>query len=200
VSGDRDQLEITVGVIGRQVEQIMAHLGLATDEDGGPLPPAWLPPVYPSWPNGMPRPYVPEPFAPPALDQPVPPQADRTSELIIRGLERVIADIREIAGDTLLADAQAGARIRAYLYPADSCGHEPEGREIALAPGSVDGDFPPGDIEMTAVYRYARSDRDYPSGMPEDQWPAEDLRRAPDVMRRAIDADQADYRVRDVTP
>ena len=55
-----------------------------------------------------------------------------------------------------------------------------------------------GDIELTAVYRFTRSDRDYPADMPEDLRPAADLQRAPEIMRRAIDAGQAEFRVREV--
>ena len=42
------KLELTVAAIGRQVEQIMAHLGLATDEDGAPV--EVLPPPRPVMP------------------------------------------------------------------------------------------------------------------------------------------------------
>jgi hypothetical protein len=48
---------------------------------------------------------------------------------------------------------------------------------------------------ITATYTYAQSDRDYPSGMPEEQRIAADLARAPDIMARAIEAGQVIFRV-----
>jgi hypothetical protein len=104
-----------------------------------------------------------------------------------------------------MTDLYAGpyAALRGGLL-LDEPGREETTTEAALrevlAPRQDGWHRPPsGDTEMTAVYRYARSDRDYPAAMPGDQWPAADLQRAPEIMRRAIDAGQAEFRVRAVT-
>jgi hypothetical protein len=54
------------------------------------------------------------------------------------------------------------------------------------------------DTEITAVYRYSRSYRDYPAGLPEDQWPALDARRAPQILALALEAGQLEITVREV--
>jgi hypothetical protein len=137
------KLEITMAAIGREVERITEHLGLATDEDGAPV--------------------MIEPFPQPVLSRHMLAWLSRIRDI---AADPLVTDAQ--AGARIYAvlfpacipheDGTAegcpgcfppGDAIPRTTSPrcGPGCGHEPEGREIALAPGSVDGDLPPESLE-----------------------------------------------------